>query len=55
MNATVLEVDVRIKTATEDGRRCMAAQRQEEKDASRHRQEKREATRLGRLSPYTEA
>ena len=33
----------------------MAAWRKEEVDAARHRQEKREATRLGKLSSHTEA
>ena len=33
----------------------MAARRKEEVDAARHRQEKREATRLGKLLPHTEA
>ena len=34
---------------TEGGRRFIAAWREEEEDADRHRQEKREATRLGKL------
>ena len=33
----------------------MAAWREEEEDAARHRQEKREATRLGELQSHTEA
>ena len=33
----------------------MAGRRKEEVDAARHRQEKREATRLGKLLPQTEA
>ena len=33
----------------------MAAWRKEEVDAARHRQEKREATRLGKLLSHTEA
>ena len=40
---------------TEGGRRFMAAWREEEEDAARHRQEKREATRLGKLQSPTEA
>ena len=40
---------------TEGGRRFMAAWREEEEDAARHRQEKREATRLGKLQSHTEA
>ena len=35
--------------------RFMAAWRKEEADAARHRQEKREATRLGNLLSHTEA
>ena len=37
------------ETVTEGGRRFMAAWRKEEVDAARHRQEKREAMRLGNL------
>ena len=33
----------------------MAAWREEEDDAARHRQEKREATRLGKLQSHTQA
>ena len=33
----------------------MAAWREEEEDAARHRQEKKEATRLGKLQSHTEA
>ena len=33
----------------------MAAWREEEEDAARHRQGKREATRLGKLKSHTEA
>ena len=33
----------------------MAAWREEEEDAARHRQEKREARRLGKLQSHTEA
>ena len=40
----------------EGGRRFMAAWRKEEVDAARHRQEeKREATRLGKLLSHAEA
>ena len=42
-------------TSSKGGRRFMAAWRQEEEDAARHRQEKREATRLGKLQSHTEA
>ena len=39
----------------EGGRRFMAAWREEQVDAARHRQEKRETTRLGKLLSDTEA
>ena len=45
----LLEADVWVETATEGGRRFMAARKKEEVDAARHRQKKREATRLGKL------
>ena len=44
-----------VEAVTEGGRRFMAAWREEEEDAARHRQEKREATRLGKLQSHTEA
>ena len=44
-----------FEAVTEGGRRFMAAWRQAEEDAARHRQEKREATRLGKLQSHTEA
>ena len=47
--ATRLQAEAWVETVTEGGRRFMAAWRKEEVDASRHRQEKREATRLGKL------
>ena len=51
-----VEAEVWVETVTEGGRRFMAAWRQEEEeDAARHRQEKREATRLGKLQSHTEA
>ena len=50
-----LKTEVWIEAVTEGGRRFMAAGREEEEDAARHRQEKREATRLGKLQSYTEA
>ena len=53
--ATALEAEVWVETATDGGRRFMAAWRKEEVDAARHRQEKREATRLGKLSSHTKA
>ena len=51
--ATALNAEVWVETVTEGGRRFMAAWRKEEVDASRHRQEKREATRLGTLLSQT--
>ena len=48
-----LMAEVWVETITERGRRFMAAWRIEEVDAARHRQEKREATRLGNLLPQT--
>ena len=40
---------MRVETVKEGGRRFMAAWRKEDVDVARHRQEKREATRLGNL------
>ena len=48
-----LNAEVWVETVTEGGRRFMAAWRKEEVDAARHRQEKREATRLGTLLSQT--
>ena len=48
-----LNFEVWVETVTEGGRRFMAAWRKEEVDAARHRQEKREATRLGTLLSQT--
>ena len=53
--AAALKAEVWLKTVTEGGRRFMAAWRKEEVDAAKHRQEKREATELGKLVPHTEA
>ena len=53
--ATALKAEVSVETVTEGGRSFMAAWRKEEVDAARHRQEKKEATRLGKLSSHTEA
>ena len=47
--ATALKAEVWVETVTEGGRRFMTARRKEEVDAARHRQDKREATRLGNL------
>ena len=41
------KAEVWVEAVTKGGRRFMAAWRQEEEDAARHRQEKREARRLG--------
>ena len=53
LEATALKAEVWVETVTEGGRRFMAAWRKEEVDAARHRQEKREATRLGNLLSRT--
>ena len=50
-----LKAEVWVEAVTEGGRRFMAAGREEEEDAARHRQEKREATRLAKLQSHTEA
>ena len=50
-----LRAEVWVQAVTEAGRRFMAAWREEEEDAARHRQEKREATRLEKLQSHTEA
>ena len=55
LKATALEAEVWVETVMEGGRRFLAAWRKEEVDAARHRQEKREATRLGKLLSHTEA
>ena len=44
-----LKAEVWVEAVTEGGRRFMAAWKEEEEDAARHRQEKKEATRLGKL------
>ena len=51
--AMALKAEVWVEAVTEGGRRFMAAWREEEEDAARHRQEKREATRLGKLLSHT--
>ena len=48
-----VKAEVWFEAVTKGGRRFMAAWRQEEEDAARHRQEKREATRLGKLQSQT--
>ena len=42
------------ETVAEGGRRFMVVWRKEEVDAARHREEKREATRLGKFLSHTE-
>ena len=51
----VLKAEVWDEVVTEGGRRFMAAWGKEEVDTARHRQEKREATRLGKFLSHTEA
>ena len=53
--ATALKAEVWVEAVTEGGRGFMAAWRKEDVDTARHRQEKREATRLGKLLSHTEA
>ena len=53
--AMALKAEVWVEAVAEGGRRPMAAWRKEEVDATRHRQEKREGTRLGKLLSHTEA
>ena len=50
-----LKAEVWVEAVTEGDRRFMASWGEEEEDAARHRQEKREATRLGKLQSHTEA
>ena len=50
-----VKAEVWVEAVTKGGQRFMAAWRQEEEDAARYRQEKREATRLGKLQSHTEA
>ena len=50
-----LKTEMWVEAVTEGGRRFMAAWREEEEDAARHRQEKRAATRVGKLLSHTEA
>ena len=53
--ARALKAEVWVGTVTEGWRRFMVAGRKEEVGAARHRQEKRDATRLGKLLSHTEA
>ena len=54
-NATAVKAEVWVETVAEGGRRFMAKWRKKDVDAARHCQEKREATRLGKLLSHTEA
>ena len=47
------KAEVWVEAVTEGGRKFMAAWREEEEDAARHCQEKREATRLGKLQSHS--
>ena len=53
--AMALKADVWVEAVTESERTFMAAWRKEEEDAARHRQEEREATKLGKFLSHTEA
>ena len=53
--AMALEAEVWVEAVTEGGRRFIAAWREEEEDAARHCQEKRQAPILGKLLSHTEA
>ena len=55
MESQLNKAEVRVEAVTKGGGRFMAAWREEEEDAARHLQEKREATRLGKLLSHTEA
>ncbi|CAM9793152.1 unnamed protein product [Ascophyllum nodosum] len=53
--AMALKAEVWVEVVTEGGRRFMAAWKKGEEDAARYRQEKREATRLGKLLSHAKA
>ena len=46
---TALEAEVWVETITDGGRRLIATWRKEEIDAARHLQQKREATKTGKV------
>ena len=50
-----LKAEVWVEAVPEGGRRFIAMWRKKEEDTARRRQEKREATRLGKLLSHTEA
>ena len=52
---TALKAEAWVERVIAGGRRFIAAWRKELVDAARHRQEKREATRLGKLLSHTKA
>ena len=52
--AMALKAEVWVEAVTVGGRRFMAAWREEEEDAASYHQEKKEATRLGKLQSHTE-
>ena len=49
----VLKAEVWVEAVTDGERRFMAAWRKQEEDAARHRWEKREEKRLGKLLSHT--
>ena len=55
MESVGVKAEVWVETVTEGGRRFVAAWRKEEVDVAKHRQEKRETTRLGTWLSHTEA
>ena len=55
MESQLNKAEVRVEAVTKGGGRFMAAWREEEEDAARHRQGEREATRLGKFLSHTEA
>ena len=55
LEATALEAEVWIQTVTKNGRRFMAAWRNDKVDAARRHQVKREVTRLETLLSHSQA
>ena len=53
--ATALEAAVWMETVTEGGHRSMATWRKQKVGVARYRQEKREATKMGKLVSHTKA
>ena len=53
--AMATKAEVWVVEVTEGRRRFMATWRKEEEDVARRRQEKKEATRFGKLLSHTEA